>query len=85
MERDDLVANEILPALQRGWDSDISRATVHDVLLVPGGVARFEASFLDLEPLCIGRVILVTRSITARRHICHEGTSIVWPVGAVAI
>lgn len=29
MERDDLVSNEILPALQRGWDGDVGRTTVH--------------------------------------------------------
>lgn len=53
-----------------------------DVLLVPCDVTRFKASFLDLEPLGIGWVVLVACGVDARRHVGHERPHVMRPLNA---
>lgn len=55
-----------------------------DVLLVPGGIARFETRLLDLEPLGVRRVVLVAGSVSARRHVGHDRTNVVRPLHATS-
>lgn len=51
-----------------------------NVLLVPSNVTWFKAGLLDLEPLGIGRVVLVACGAPARRHVCHERANVMWPL-----
>lgn len=51
-----------------------------DFRLHPTRAVTVHSGFGYLEPLRVRRVKLVARRVTAGRHVCHQRTSVVWPL-----
>jgi hypothetical protein len=80
MERDQLVAEEIISWGELSGNRGGCELTVVDVALVPGLAVGLDALLFSLEPFGFGSVEVAARGITAGRHVGHDGALVVDPL-----
>ncbi len=80
MQRDNVVANEIITWSEVGRDPDGRDASVLEVVLYPVGTVGFSADLVDFEPLSVGLVEFVAGDGAAGSHVGQHGADVVWPL-----